>query len=567
MPIRGVAVLILVAGVAWGCGRGRHEGESGGERAAKTVATIQVKRTETTAEAEVPGSVEPVRQAHVAPKIMGKVVSVRVREGDRVRRGQLLVELESGDLQAQVAQASASVSGARASHGQAQTALRIQRVTSSTDVQQAEAALRMAQANLEKVKRGPRKEQRDQAEQAVTQAKAALDAAEARLDLVREGARRQEKAQAAEAVRQAQQSVAQAEQGVAAAEAVARTAEADYKRMQALLEQEVIPQQRFDHAKLEHESAQAKLKQAQAGLEQGRAALEQAKQQESVVQEGARTQEVRQAEEAVRQARATHEQARLELQMADRGGRAEDIVAAEAAVRQAEEGLRSARAAVARDELRERDVAAAAAGVAQAQAGLQSARVMVGYARIAAPFGGVVSARGIDPGSMATPGVPLLTVEDDSSYRLVATVPERLVAHLRVGTAVRALLDALGADWEAEVVEMVPAADPTSHTFVAKAELPRDKRVRTGLFGRLIFPTGKRDALLVPETAVWRQGSLTGVFAVSEGKAQLRMVQLGASRDGRVEINAGLKEGEVIAADASGLSDGDPVTDGGDRRS
>jgi multidrug efflux pump subunit AcrA (membrane-fusion protein) len=129
---------------------------------------------------------------------------------------------------------------------------------------------------------------------------------------------------------------------------------------------------------------------------------------------------------------------------------------------------------------------------------------------------------------------------------------------------VRAVLDALGADWEAEVVEMVPAADPASHTFVAKAELPTDERVRSGLFGRLVFPTGERQAMLVPETAVWRQSSLTGVFVVHEGRTHLRMVQLGASRDGRVEVNSGLKEGEMIAADASGLTDGGPVAGGGE---
>ena len=467
-----------------------------------------------------------------------------------MRRGQLLVELESSDLHAQVGQASASVSVAKAGHTQSLTALEMQRVNSAADVEQAEAAVRAARANLEKTKRGPRKEQRAQAELAVTRARAALDAAEARLDLVREGARRQEKAQAAEAVRQA-------EQGLATAEAAARTAEADYSRMKSLLDQDVIPEQRFDHARLQHESAQA-------GLIQAQAALAQAKQQESIVREGARTQEVRQAEEGVNQARAAHEQAKLELQMADIGGREEDVTAAEAAVSQAEEALRNARAAMARNELREADVTAAAAGIDRAEAGLRSAQVMLGYTSITAPFDGVVTARRIDPGSMATPAVPLLTVEDDSSYRLVATVPERLAAHLRVGASVRAVIDALGADWRAEVVEIVPAADPASHTFIAKAELPKDDRVRTGLFGRLVFPTGEREAMLVPESAVWRKGSLAGVFVIREGKAKLRMAQLGASRDGRVEVNSGLKEGDVIAADAAGLRDGDAVGSGGE---
>ncbi len=550
MSVRTLLVMALVGAMGAGCGRDGHDAHSPGSKAPKSVPTINIERMTTTAEAEAPGAIEPVQQAHLAPKVMAKVRAVSVVAGDRVRRGQLLVALESGDLQAQVGQASASVSLAKAGRAQALTALGMQRVNSAADVEQAEAAVRAARANLEKTKRGPRKEQRGQAELAVTQAKAALDAAEARLDLVREGARRQEKVQAAEAVRQA-------EQGLVAAEAAARTAEADYNRMKALLDQEVIPEQRFDHARLQHESAQA-------GLIQAQAALAQAKQQESIVQEGARTQEVRQAEEGVNQARAAHEQAKLELQMADIGGREEDVTAAEATVSQAEEALRNARAAMARDELRKSDVTAAAAGIERAEAGLRSAQVMLGYTGLTAPFNGIVTARRIDPGSMATPGIPLLTVEDDSSYRLVATVPERLAAHLRVGASVRAVIDALGADWQAEIVEIVPAADPASHTFIAKAELPEDNRIRTGLFGRLVFPTGERETILVPDAAIWRQGSLTGVFVIHERTARLRMVQLGPSREGRVEVNSGLKEGERIAADATGLRDGDAVSSGGE---
>jgi RND family efflux transporter MFP subunit len=205
----------------------------------------------------------------------------------------------------------------------------------------------------------------------------------------------------------------------------------------------------------------------------------------------------------------------------------------------------------------------ARASVGQAQAGLQSASVMLGYSTLSAPISGVVTARFVDPGSMATPGVPILVVADDSQYRLEATVPEKLANALHVGMSTQVRLDSLQAEWHVPVVQMIPASDPASHTLRVKARLPRDQRVHSGLFGRLIFATGQRQAILVPDAAVWREGSLAGVFVVADGKAQLRMVQLGARQDGTVEVNSGLDGGETIAATTTGLTDGAAVNSAG----
>ncbi len=561
----GLALLTLAAAVVLGgCGRKTPDERHAGEPPISVVG-VEVKSALTSADVEVPGTVKPVRQAHIAPKIMSKVVRVTVNEGDRVTRGQLLVKLDDSDLRARVSQASAGVDASRAGRAQAETALQMQRVASGAEVEQARAALQMAEANLAKVRQGPRPEQRDQAVQGLAQAQAALSAAQAQLDLVREGARAQQRVQATQSVTQAEQAVEVANQQVIAAEAASRTAEADYNRMKTLADQDVVPGQRLDHATLQFEAARAQFAQARAGHAQAQAGLEQARQQLSMVEEGARTQEVQQAEQGVAQATAAVEQARLQLQMADSGGRHEDVTAAQAQVTQATEALRTAEAAQARNQLREADVATASAGIGQASAGLQAAQVMLGYANITAPFSGIVTARNIDPGSMATPGMPMLTIEDDSSYRLEATIPEGRLAHLHVGTVVDVALDALGAGWPAEIVEITPAADVASHTFIAKAELPQDGQVRSGLFGRMVFSTGERESIRVPNTAIWSEGSLTGLFVIAEGKAELRMVQLGASRDGATEVNSGLEDGETIAADAAGLTDGARVSvSGGD---
>jgi RND family efflux transporter MFP subunit len=552
LPLAALAVVF-----AGGCGR-KTEGAAT-QPAPRPVTMITLRSTTTDVGAEVPGVVRPILEARIAPKIMSKVTAVLAREGDRVRSGQVLVRLENRDLAAGVAQSSAAVAAAQATAQQAHTALQMQQVSSNVDVRQAEAALRTAQANLAKVRQGPRPEQRQQAVQAVANARAGLDSARARLSMLREGARKQERAQAAGGVSRAAQAAEAAHQGVVAAEAALRTAQADYNRVKNLTAQGVVPQQQLDHATLRYESAQAQLAQARASERQAQAALDQAREQQSLVNEGPRTQEIAQAEQGVAQAEAGLKQAQLDLDMATRGGRPEDVVAAQAGVTHAEQALRNARAAQARDQLRESDVRVAQAAVGQAEAGRQSAGVMLGYSTLTAPFAGVVTARSVDPGSMATPGVPIIVVADNSEYRLEATVPEKLANFLHVGAPVKVQLDALQADWTASIVQMIPAADVASHSLLVKARLPRDKRLYSGLFGRLLLPTGQRRLILVPDKAVWREGSLTGVFVIADNKAQLRMVQLGAAHDGALEANSGLREGDVIAADATGLADGVPV--------
>ncbi|MFQ6098008.1 MAG: efflux RND transporter periplasmic adaptor subunit, partial [Armatimonadota bacterium] len=444
--------------------------------------------------------------------------------------GQVVVRLESDDLRAEVERASAGLGSAEAALSQARVALDLQRTRSDVDVQQAEAALKAARANLAKVRAGPRPQEREQLAQNVEAAKAALQRAQEQLSLAREGARRQEKAQAAEAVRQA--------------ESALRTAEADLKRIKSLNEQGAASQQQLDHAQLRYDSAKAQ--------------LEQARQQLDMVREGSRTQEVRAAEAVVQQAEANYKAAQEALAMADEGGRAEDVRAAEAQVRQAQEALRMAKASVARDRLRAEDVKNAEAAVAQARARLRAANVQLGYATIRAPISGIVTARYVDPGDMASPGTPLLRIEDDSSYRLEALVPARDVAALGVGDEVTVELDALRETLRGRVALIVPSADPASRTVLVKVDLPRTPGLASGMFGRIKFQRGKERLVVIPREAVTDQAGVKSVFTVDpEGRARLRLITLGRTFDGEVEVLSGLQDGDRIV-----VSPSDEVQDG-----
>ena len=192
----------------------------------------------------------------------------------------------------------------------------------------------------------------------------------------------------------------------------------------------------------------------------------------------------------------------------------------------------------------------ARAGEAQAGAVLTQARTSLGYTQVRAPFDGVVTERKIDAGALASPGLPLFTLEDTQHYRLEVTVDEGDIRLVHAGESVPVLLDALGSSTlRGKVALIVPAADSASRSFVVKVEIPPDARVRSGLFGRARFPRGARTALFVPQSSILQRGQLRGVFTIDANRvAQLRYVTLGSASGDRVEVLSGLQGGEKLIA-------------------
>lgn len=186
----------------------------------------------------------------------------------------------------------------------------------------------------------------------------------------------------------------------------------------------------------------------------------------------------------------------------------------------------------------------------QAKAALAQARASLDYTRIRAPFDGIVTAKKADTGSLATPGMPVLTVEDVRRYRLEVTVNENDLRYVRIGQSVPLVIDALdNAEWQGKIDEIVPAADASTRSFLVKVDLPADMRLRSGLFGRMEFSRGDRTSLLIPRTAVVERGQLQGVFVLDENKiASLRYVTLGKPSGSAIEVLAGLQSGEFLVA-------------------
>lgn len=193
---------------------------------------------------------------------------------------------------------------------------------------------------------------------------------------------------------------------------------------------------------------------------------------------------------------------------------------------------------------------AAQARQSQARAQENQARTMLGYTRVRAPFDGVVTAKNVDAGALAAPGVPLLTVEDTAKFRLDASVDESDLRLVKLGANVPVAIEALGGELAGKVIQVVPVADPASRSFVVKIELPNDSRLRSGIFGRAHFPRDERQTIVVPDTAIFERGQLHGVYIVApDGLIGLRYVTLGKHQGDKVEILSGLAGGERLVAE------------------
>jgi membrane fusion protein (multidrug efflux system) len=195
-----------------------------------------------------------------------------------------------------------------------------------------------------------------------------------------------------------------------------------------------------------------------------------------------------------------------------------------------------------------------------ADAALVEARTMLQYTEITAPFDGVVTRKMVEVGDLATPGKPLLEMENSSLLRFECQIPEALIDRVQMGAELPVAIDAAGAALTGKVSEIAPSASAGSRTFLVKLDLPPAEKLRAGQFGRVSVPVRERPAVLVAEGAVVRRGQIESVFVIEEGVARLRLVKTGRRHNGQVEVISGLTGGEKVASkDAHLLRDGAAV--------
>jgi RND family efflux transporter MFP subunit len=195
-----------------------------------------------------------------------------------------------------------------------------------------------------------------------------------------------------------------------------------------------------------------------------------------------------------------------------------------------------------------------------AQGAVVEAETMLGYAKVVAPFDGVITRKLSDVGDQAAPGRGIVELEDPAALRVEANVPEGLVSFVKLGAKMAVYAAEKSGATEAAISEVAPAADPASRTVLVKLDLPADSGLRLGQFVRVAVPVGEKTSLRLPKSAVVVRGQMEMVFVDTNHVAQMRLVKTGRKSNGDVEIVSGLDAGERVVVDGAGtLLDGQPL--------
>ncbi|MDA8089781.1 MAG: hypothetical protein M0Z61_06125, partial [Nitrospiraceae bacterium] len=163
----------------------------------------------------------------------------------------------------------------------------------------------------------------------------------------------------------------------------------------------------------------------------------------------------------------------------------------------------------------------------------------------------------VDTGSMATPGTPLVVIEEPS-YRISASLDERFLGQVKKGTPVVVDMPGEADSKTYPISQVTPGVDPATRTFNIKIALPYSAGLQSGLYVKLDVPRGQRNAVMAPKAAIGKRGQLDFVYVVGQGGVlQLRAIRTGQEYDGYVEALSGINAGErVTVSDFDRLGEG-----------
>lgn len=384
------------------------------------------------------GTIE-AEESRVGSTVGGRIVSTPVKEGDLVRKGQLIVRLQDDQLVA-------SLDVAMAAENQAAARLRdLQLGPRQQELDQASAAVHQSQSQLDKLRRGSRPEE-------IAAAKAALGQARERLTLLRNGPRKEQ--------------IAQAKANLEAAAADRKLAEANLARTEMLAKEGAIAAQALDQARDASSVAQAREDGARQALEELLA--------------GSRQEDIRAAEQAAKQAEAIYI-------LANKGPRIEDIRSAQAAVRQTQAALANLEAGT-----REYQIAQAAAAVKQAHAQVEQVKANVRERLVFAPLQGQLLVLNVRPGDIVAPGQSVATIVDPRRLfiRIYVSAQElgnlttgkRLQVGTDSGLSVTGIVEQIPVEAEFTPRNVQTPEERTLQQYAVKIRIPNpDLRLRAGM--------------------------------------------------------------------------------------
>lgn len=204
-----------------------------------------------------------------------------------------------------------------------------------------------------------------------------------------------------------------------------------------------------------------------------------------------------------------------------------------------------------------------AGAVDRLEARVQEVQARVDKTVIRAPFAGVVGLRKVSPGAYVKAGDDIVSLGNSYTIKVDFRIPEVYLSKIRRDQPITIRVDAYpDQEFHGEVYAIQPSVDTETRTVLMRARIPnKSLKLRPGLFARVSLTTEtRRNAISVPEEALWPQGTDNFVFKVVDGKVALTKVELGNRRPGEVEIIEGLAAGDVVVTEGQiKLRDGAPV--------
>jgi RND family efflux transporter MFP subunit len=212
----------------------------------------------------------------------------------------------------------------------------------------------------------------------------------------------------------------------------------------------------------------------------------------------------------------------------------------------------------------------AQSALAAAQAKLVHDKVLFDYARITAPFAGVVTQRYANQGALmqagtssSTQAMPLVKLAQDDVFRLVIPVPESDVPLIRVGQPVEVRIPSMNRTFPGRVARFSSDLKADTRTMHTEVDVPNPNHILiAGMYAEATLTLEHKDAALaVPLQAVDHQGDRSIVMLVNPAnRIEVRTVTLGLQNAGFAEVLSGVTDGEqVVVSDRGALKPGEVV--------
>lgn len=193
------------------------------------------------------------------------------------------------------------------------------------------------------------------------------------------------------------------------------------------------------------------------------------------------------------------------------------------------------------------------------------------YANVTAPFSGVVTQKLLDAGSMATPGMPVLVIEQSGSLQVSASVGESQIASIKQGDEAMLNIKSINKIIAGKITQISQSSQSSGGQYIIKISIPDNekKSVYAGMYVNVNIPvkglvqtvSAGEDHILVPVESIINKDQLTGLYTISNNNtALLRWVRLGKNFGNNVEVLSGLAKNETFIVHADGrLYNGVPI--------